>query len=564
MALMAIIAMAAAAIIAHKWTRRSSEPILQTMKITKLTESGKIEYVAISPDGRYVAYAQQGSDGQALRLRQVGTESDIQILAPEDVSFLGITFSADGSDIYFIRANPGYRSSHKLFVIPMLGGRPRPLMEDVDSPISFSPEGRRFVFTRGVPAKGTSEVRIANADGSGDHLLATMSDTFTFFQPGAAWSPDGRTIAAAFVKKGMAGWTLVAVQAGDGGLREMYDSVRSIGSPRWLPDGSGLLVTLDDPLQLGQLWIIPFPRGKPRRVTNDISNYDPFIDATPDAKAAVALSQSVVHNLWEAPASDPSVSHQLTTGAMPYAQLVTTSDGKLVARSWDGELWIMNADGGERARIPGVSNAATLASCGRFLLTNSYSTAADELIRFDADGTNINVMATGQSYGPTCSPDGRIAYYLELTHPQKILRIPIEGGIPEKVADVASEGLVGLLSISPDGSLLAYLYDTYSPEPARKIAIIPVDASAQVKTLNAPPGAARLTWSPDGKSLRFLRTQEGIWNLWEQLLAGGELRQLTHFTSDSIVDYASSRDGHQLFFIRGYVSSDVVLLRNFR
>jgi eukaryotic-like serine/threonine-protein kinase len=534
------------------------------MKITKLTESGKIENVAISADGRYVAYAQRGSDGQALRLRQVGTESDIQILAPEEGTFLGITFSPDGSEIYFIRANPAYRDPHKLFVMPMLGGRPRQIMDRVDSPISFSPDRRQFVFTRGVQAKNASEIRIANADGHGDQLLATINDGFAFFQPGAAWSPDGRTIAATFVKNGKARWTLVSVQTGDGSIREIFSSARSIGTPRWLPDGTGLLLTLDDPLQLGQLWVIPYPRGTPRRVTNDISNYDPFIDATRDANAAVALSQSVVHNLWEAPASDSSVAHQLTTGAMPYVQLVTTSDGKLVARGWDGELWIMNTDGGERALIHGVSNAATLASCGRFLLANSYRTAADELIRFDVYGTNINVMTTTQSYGPTCSPDGRFAYYLELTHPQKILRIPIEGGTPEKVADVDSEGLVGRLSISPDGSLLACSFDAYSPNPVRKIAIIRVDSGTQVKTMNAPPDTARLTWSPEGKSLRFLHIQEGIRNLWEQPLAGGEPRQLTHFTSDSIVDYALSRDGHQLFFIRGYVSSDVVLLTNLR
>jgi hypothetical protein len=58
----------------------------------------------------------------------------------------------------------------------------------------------------------------------------------------------------------------------------------------------------------------------------------------------------MVHNLCEAPATDPSLAHQLTSGAMPYAQIVTIPDGKLVASSWDGELWSMNADGSERAR----------------------------------------------------------------------------------------------------------------------------------------------------------------------------------------------------------------------
>jgi Tol biopolymer transport system component len=249
---------------------------------------------------------------------------------------------------------------------------------------------------------------------------------------------------------------------------------------------------------------------------------------------------------------------------MPYAQIVTTPDGKLVARGWDGELWNMNADGSERALLHGLSNAATLAPCGPFLLANSYRTAADELLRFDVEGTNIKVLAAGQSYAPVCSPDGKFIYYVALSPRQEIMRIPIDGGIPAKVADIAGDGLVGRLCLSPDGSLLAYSYDVYSSESATKIAIVSVDGNAPRKTLDAPYRTAKLTWSPDGKSLRFTHPRGEIWNLWEQSLAGGEPKQLTRFTSDSIVDYALAPDGHQMFFIRGYVSSDVVLLSNFR
>jgi dipeptidyl aminopeptidase/acylaminoacyl peptidase len=163
---------------------------LQTMKISRLTEGGKVENVAISADGRYVAFTRRGAEGLALTIPRVRTDSDIQILAPEEISFLGLTFSPDASDIYFIRANPNNRGPHKLFVLPMLRGRPRPILESVDSPISFSPDGREFVFTRAIPAQSASELRITNADGSGDRLLATLADTFPCFQPGAAWSPE--------------------------------------------------------------------------------------------------------------------------------------------------------------------------------------------------------------------------------------------------------------------------------------------------------------------------------------------------------------------------------------
>jgi eukaryotic-like serine/threonine-protein kinase len=562
--LAAVLVITAFAIVVRKWPRVSGRANSQPMKITKLTDSGRVENVALSPDGRYVAYVQRGPDGWALRLRQVGTESDIQILSPEDLPFTGLTFSPNESDIYFVRAAAANHGLHALSVIPMLGGRPRQILERVDSAASFSPDGLQFVYTRGVPGKSVSEVRIAGADGNGDRLLAVLSDTFTDFQPGAAWSPDGRTIAAAFVKKDLAGWTLVAVQADTGSAHELYSSPRSIGTPRWLPDGSGILLTLDDSLQLGQLWIIPFPRGTPRRVTNDISNYDPFIDTARHVLIAAALSQSVVHNLWEAAPADPAQARQLTSGAMPYAEIVTTSDGRLAARGWDGHIWIMNPDGSGRALIPGVNNAATLASCGRFLVANSYRAGVDELLRFDVDAANLKVVAATQSYGPFCSPDGKSVFYLDLSRPQTIQRISIDGGPPQPVAQISGDGLVTRISLSPDGSLLAYLQDASNPEPARILEILRVDSGTPVKSFGLPPSAVRLSWSRTSNSIRFLNRENGISNLWEQSLAGGPPKQLTHFTSDPIVDYAFSLDGHRLTLLRGYISSDVVLLSNFR
>lgn len=97
-----------------------------------------------------------------------------------------------------------------------------------------------------------------------------------------------------------------------------------------------------------------------------------------------------------------------------------------------------------------------------------------------------------------------------------------------------------------------------------RIQILRVVDGAPVKALNLPVNAVRPSWSRESNSVRFLNPENGILNLWEQSRAGGEPKQLTHFTSDPIVNYAFSLDGRRLTFIRGYVSSDVVLLGNFR
>ena len=67
-------------------------------------------------------------------------------------------------------------------------------------------------------------------------------------------------------------------------------------------------------------------------------------------------------------------------------------------------------------------------------------------------------------------------------------------------------------------------------------------------------------WSPDGKYLQFVATRGGVSNIWQHPLEGGPARQLTHFSSEEIFDFAWSPDGSRLFLTRGIGSSDVVLL----
>ena len=73
-----------------------------------------------------------------------------------------------------------------------------------------------------------------------------------------------------------------------------------------------------------------------------------------------------------------------------------------------------------------------------------------------------------------------------------------------------------------------------------------------------------LNWSPDGKAFQYVLIREGVGNLWEQPLSGGPAKQLTHFKTDLIQDYAWSLDGKQLALSRGNFNSNVVLISNFQ
>ena len=159
--------------------------------------------------------------------------------------------------------------------MPVLGGTPRQLIRDIDTPISFSPDGTQFAFGRGVPDKGEVRFLIAKADGSSERVLVTRSAIASqrhLFGP--AWSPDGKTVALTTLEtaKGLRG-VLWAVSVADGSVREVYSAPHPIGRPRWLPDGSGLLVTMGDPSRVlpGATLVHPVSKGRgtPRHQRSD-------------------------------------------------------------------------------------------------------------------------------------------------------------------------------------------------------------------------------------------------------------------------------------------------------
>ena len=73
---------------------------------------------------------------------------------------MGLTFSLDGNFVYYVvyEQNAGVGNAYQ---IPVLGGTPRKIIEDVDTPITFSPDGKRFAWIRNYPRSGETTLLTA-------------------------------------------------------------------------------------------------------------------------------------------------------------------------------------------------------------------------------------------------------------------------------------------------------------------------------------------------------------------------------------------------------------------
>ena len=546
------------------WFWRSQRPALslQTMRITPVTSNGKVRQMAIAPNGKFVVFALRDGIRQALWTRDLSTNSEMQLLAFDTVNFPGIAISPDSRYVYFGRSETTNPSIGYLCRILATGGPVEKLIADGDSTVSFSPDGRQFVYTRGFPNRNLFEVRIANADGSNDHPLKSLSG-HQVFEAGATWSPRNDVVAVPVHSIGQVSrFALDVISLRDAHITELLSSKGTIGRPLWLASGRDLLVAMEDEdSHRHQLWTVSYPEAQARRLTNDLSDYSSAIDLSGDGSKLATMVTNRVSNLWTVPTADQSHPVQLTSGEPSLFQVHELPDGRLLAL---GEgIWSLNANATGRLPLPGIVDAQWIEPCGESIVAVSRKDGNAILMRVGIDGTSPRAIASGDVLYPSCSPDGKDIYFFNFASPEKIHRLPIEGGSPVELADVLGITMSGNLAVSPDGKLLAYPYQQYSP-PLVAIAVIPSDGGPPLKRFQVPGFVERLGWSSDGKALEYLLTQNSATNIWEQKLSGGDPKQITTFPVGQIFDFRRSRDGKRILMARGQITRDIVLIQDFQ
>src|SRR5262245_1152515 len=141
---------------------RGSRAVPSRVTIERLTASGTAIDSALSPDGRHLAWVDSIGGMQGLKVRQLGEDRSVELVPAARVGFWGIAFAPNGSRVYYATKSPK-EPAGRLYVVNVLGGTPQPLLEGIDSTVTFSPDGRRFAFYRANhPERGSTALITAN------------------------------------------------------------------------------------------------------------------------------------------------------------------------------------------------------------------------------------------------------------------------------------------------------------------------------------------------------------------------------------------------------------------
>ncbi len=346
-------------------------------------------------------------------------------------------------------------------------------MKRVSDP-RISPDGRwvAYVVSTMDLKEDKSESRIWMAPAGGGDPIPLTTRGASASSP--RWSPDGKWLGFLTARGG--GETQVWVLNRLGGEAEQLTEVKQgVGGFEWSPDAKRLVLEVRDPTpeQAGDSSWVGLKAKTPR----------PFVIDRLQFKRDYAgyLDRRRTH-LYRFDIATKQLA-QLTSGDWDDGDAAWSPDGRLIAftsnrdsvdGSYNSDLWIVAADdttrGGTTRRLTdnvGSDTSPAWSPDGRWIAYVRKTSPEPVGMIYDPDHLAIIPAAGGQprdltdrlereASSPAFAPDGRSIYVmLEDSGDRHLLRVPVDGGTPERV--IAGDRVVSRFDLAPSGQVVSLL-----------------------------------------------------------------------------------------------------------
>jgi DNA-binding winged helix-turn-helix (wHTH) protein/Tol biopolymer transport system component len=560
----------------------------------------------ISPDGKYVAYA----DRAGIHIQLIDTAEDRTIPRPQALGqdaagWSPVAWFPDGTKLLAQATSLGAEHS-SIWVISILGGAPHEIHEGGFA-WSVSANGLLIAF---APTFFHSDIWVMAANGDDPRKVVTANEGESLNW--VVWSPDSRRIAYERFRFGPAGAgtglltyqgvrSYIEVRDLVGGQSAVVLSVPKLptggfeGGFSWLADGRLIYSRGEAVPGLGSpetnLWQIRVDArsgkrsGEPKRITNltDFNLANP--SAAADGKRLVfcrinAQADVYIGDLEAGQSVLKLPPRRLTWDERNDWPMAWTPDSKTVlfdsdrSGNWHTYRQALDQDLAEPVvASPRVDFVPQMSPDGAWMLYASIGTPGDldnpsaaALIRRVAvSGGPSQLVLTAQGYiGHQCArAPATFCVIGERTGDQKQLVFtafdPIKGRGREVTRVETERRSFYNWGMSPDGSQIAIVF----PPGENRIRLLPL-AGAETRDLIVKGwyGFRSVDWAPDGKgfyvgsssvrgaTLLYIDLKGDVTPVWEQK---GSFRTWA----------VPSRDGHHLAILGYTVDSSVWMLENF-
>jgi Tol biopolymer transport system component len=447
--------------------------------------------VALSPDGRKLAYVVAESGVSRLYLRSLDQFDSVVVPESEGTSFP--FFSPDSQWVAFY-------SQGKLNKATVTGGSPIPICASPsffggawtpDDHIIFAAPGLGLAS---VPAGGGTPQQLKIA-GSKQY-----SPAHPVMLPGNKW--------VVFTNYSVPGQELVALELATGEVRSLVNSAQT---------GDYVLGHLLY-YSAGAVWSAPFD-VKTMSVTG----------------AAVVIARGVdQHNL----VGQFSAS---STGALAYAPGVAESSGR-------GVYWVDRKGQARKIDLPAEDYVdPSIASDGKHFVIAVRRMGEQTLAVYDVDrGVLMRMGASGARYAaPTWTPDGKELVFDAAGPTLKlgIYRMPADGSAaPQLVHELAANGHV--TSVSSQNQAVVMMND---PATVTDLWLLSMKGDHPLQPFRRTPASERLgSFSPDGRWLAYASNESGRSEIYVEPVPGPGGR--TQVSSEGGEQPRWSHNGREIFY----------------
>lgn len=567
-------------------------------------------------------------------------DKEFSIKRVKELPGMGVlgTVSPDGR--YLLYAEDG---SLDLSVYETATGNKRTLVKgDIENDAytsRWSPDGKLVAYTW-YHDKGQMDLRVIGLDGSGTRVLFKGDNRVSWLDP-EDWSPDGKSILTTVYRQHKTSqMLLISVRDGSVRLLKDYGSL-SPGSSRFSPDGHYIAYTLqqDSLSKEKDIFVLDLDNGRETPLVQDPAD-DIFLDWTPDGKGMLFRSDRTGSaGIWWTKVSEgkspgnpelfkPDLGPDfksmgftrngsyyygtqkemkdvfiaeldLVSGKLIYAPRLATQRfaGSNYFPDWssDGQQLLFLSQ-----RSPGVWEARTL--CVRSTVSGEIRELVSRIniigwVRWSPDGRSLIALAAKPKGGygtfridiqtgdyellmtphigwpATWSRDGKSIYAIRsdsLTNGIPIVKKDLENGREKKIYDLSfsdSSHYVTGPVLSNDGRQLAF---AVSESGSKVVKVMPAEGGEARELLRGDQsvmsfGFGAIAWTPDGRNILFVRAVNAggtETELWTVPVTGGEPRKLD-LKADNMHDLSVHPDGKHIAFTASKTKSEVWVMENF-
>jgi len=471
--------------------------------------------------------------------------------------FLNAVTSPDGQRLLLVY-------DEKLWTMPLSGnlgsdipGKPVQLgtngIKVIWAGLSWSADGKTIAFNelnrqylKDIPEneKKNQNIYIISPEGGNpEKIVENYCDAFTVNYR-ISLSPDGKTLAYSSVNNDK--MHIYSIPVKDGIPRKLVET--EAREPAFSPDGKMIAYVEDKELGRfgGGLWTVPALGGNPNLVAKAGNATSPVW--SPDGSKIAFLDDN----------------EQNKINIIPVGK-----DGKPA-----GEKVTINAPEGTK----GVTLLTGWSKNNK--IGTIISRVKRGLYNMPADGGQTVMVFNGDASQPRWSPDGKQIFFRKAADQQvqgwsdnKLAVVPADGGEGKDILSL-HERKIGFMPygtgirVSPNGQKIVFSGKKIDDDtvyinryPTTQIWTTPINGSELIKITNppAPYSDDSPCWSPDGKSVAFIRTEfkESRMNMYGEMgiyivnASGGEPRLLMLEPEEFIYSINWSPDGKWIAYLKG-------------